>query len=645
MAHIDFETFSRADLIRVGSHRYAADPSTEPLCLGVSLDPVEDPARAVDLSGDRRPAALHPLFDHVAAGGTLTAHNAEFERSIWNMMAARFGWPRARRSQFHCTAARSVAAGFPRSLEGAAARVGLTATKDPKGKALLKLFAMPQKGGGRVYPHQQPTEYNELMKYCQQDVVVETGLDAAVPQLYPFERNAFLMDSLLNDRGFPIDVPLVRRAIQTVSELTIDVNNRVAELTGGLRGTQRDKLLAWLNDEGADMDTLQAMEVKDMIADGDVPANVREVLELRMEASRAGIGKLKTMMECVCPDGRVRGGHLFYGAHTGRWSGVKVQPHNFARGNPKAQDMVLDLLQAGGADYLRMFYGNPLVVLSESMRGFIATPEDQRWVFADYAAIEARVLAWLANELAMLARYRQGVDLYIWMASMIYDTPESEITKEQRRVGKNTVLGCGYNMGGPGFVRYLAAAGIEVSLEFATRAVMLYRNMVQAIVQYWRDVERCAIGALRNRGVTYPLRQVKFVADGTALRIFLPSGRPIVYQDAFLEETITKYGPKDVVGFYTMFKGRWVPEYTYGGKLVENICQGVSRDIMVEGMINGEKAGYPICMTVHDEIGAPMPHGKGSFEEFERIITQLPEWAHGLPLGAEGFEGRRYRKN
>ena len=642
--HIDFETFSRADLITVGAHRYAVDPSTEALCIGISLGPDEAP-NVIDLSQNPRPAELSPLFDHIQSGGALAAHNAEFERSIVAMMSHRHGWPRVRRTQWDCTAARAVAAGFPRSLNNAAVRVGLPVAKDPRGVALIKRFCMPQKDGARILPSDDVSGFTALTLYCQQDVVVEKQLDKALPVLHPFERNAYLLDALINDRGYPIDIGLVDKAIVAVKDLTDEVTARVEELTNGIRPTQRNAILAWIQEEGASMGTLQAQEIGDMLAGNDLPASVREVLSLRLEASRAGLAKLDSMRSNVCPDGRVRGGFLYYGAHTGRWSGQRVQPHNFARGNPEEQDRALDLLDLGGADYLRMFYPNPLMVLSQSIRGFIAAPPGNRWLIADYAAIEARILAWLAGEESMLVRYRKGVDLYRWMAARLYGGTETSVTGEQRRIGKNLILGCGYSLGGPSFVDYCARAGIAVDETFAMRAVSAYREMAPNVVAYWRLVENAAIAAVRHRGREVRVGPVRFLADRTALRIFLPSGRPIVYQDPGLEEVTSKYGARDQMVYFTTFRGQWVPERTYGGKLTENIVSGTARDVMVVGMLNAEQAGYPVNFTVHDEIGTVMPEGEGDVAEFGRIISQLPPWATGLPLEAKSFETRRYRKD
>ncbi len=439
----------------------------------------------------------------------------------------------------------------------------------------------------------------------------------------------------------------IEKALVAVQELTEEVTRRVVELTGGIAPTRRNAILAWLKEEGADIDTLQAQEIKDLVAKGGdgLSDEIREVLGLRLEASRAGLSKLATMKACVNPDGRVRGMYMYYGAHTGRWSAQKVQPHNFARGDPEEQDRVLDILDKGGAGALSMFYKSPLIALSESMRGFIAAPRGRRFIIADYSAIEARGVAWFARAEAMLARYRRGLDLYVWMASRLYQVPESEVTSEMRRIGKNVILGCGYGLGAKTFVDYVALVGITVTFEFAKLAVDTYREMNPEVVAYWRLVENAARQAVRARGQPVKVGPVTFICDSKALRIYLPSGRPIVYQEPFLEEEITKWGPRDVVGFHTMYRGRWVPEYTYGGKLTENIVSGTARDLMVEGMINAESNGYPVCLTVHDEIGGDVEDGHGSVDEFNRLVSVIPAWAEGMPLASKGFEAVRYHKD
>lgn len=645
--HIDFETYSEVDLPKVGSHRYAVDPSTESLCIGVSMEIAPGKRTApvvIDLSKNPKPEQLRPLFNSIERGDTIVAHNAEFERSILGMMHARHGWPKVRRSQFDCTAARASAAGLPRSLNNVAARLNLGVQKNPEGPKLMRMFSMPQKDGSRILPSEQPEQYARYMNYCHQDVIVETMADERLPALHPFERQAFLMDSLMNDRGYPIDVALVRKAVAAVDEFTHEANTRVRELTGGLNATQRNAVLEWLQDDGADIDTLQAQEVSDLIKDGVLSPEAREILELRLETSRAGLKKLRSMLACVCPDDRVRGTILFYGAHTGRWSGVKVQPHNFARSHDE-QDLILNILDQYGADGLRLFYSNPLMMLSKCMRGFIATAPGRRLVIADYTAIELYGLTWLAGETRLLEKLRAGEDLYKWLATLIYNVDLANVTSEQRRIGKNTILGCQYQLGPPGFVKYLANANITVSESFAQHAVGIYRGMVPNIREFWKAVDYAAKCAVYRRGETFRVGRIQFIAGKSTLRIILPSGRPIVYQEPYLNREQGPYGPQDVLYFHTLFRNQWVTESTYGGKLTENITQGMCCDLMVNGMLNAEQAGFPVCITVHDELGCDMAMGQGDLEEFQRVISKVPQWAQDLPLRAKGYEARRYRKD
>lgn len=661
MIHLDFETYSRIDLTKVGAHRYAEDPSTEALMASLSVN--EDHPIVVDLFRNPIPERIQPYLERMENGEPIVAHNAEFERCICNMLRARHGWPKLRRSQFHCTAAMSAAAGGPRGLDAASAWEGLQVMKDPRGRQLMRRFSMPQKDGSRILPTDDPENYTKFMEYGHQDVIVETALYSRLPRLHPFARHAFLLDSLLNDRGFPVDLALIEKGMEAVAEFTQAAVQRVEELTGGIKPSKRNAILTWLKDSGAELDTLQAQEIKDLMEDpaSGLPDEVREVLSLRLETSRAGLSKLLAMKRGACRDGRVRGGFLFYGAHTGRWSGQRVQPHNFARGNPEEQDRALDLLMEGGADLLRMFYPNPLVVLSESIRGFIATPHGRRWIIADYTAIEARALAWYAGAASMLARFMAGVDLYKWMASLLFGVPESEVTSEQRRIGKNIILGCGYGMGGPSFVIYCARVAVYITEQFAIKAVRSYRAQVPEIVYSWYATEDAFVAAITNPGKVYRPRNrdtgwtapVTMVYDGRRLIITLPSGRPIYYNEPKFKPAVwgtSEEGARVLLAqkeitFKTLWNGRPVREHTHGSKIVENIIQGIAWDLMVEGMTNAEREGYPVSLTVHDEVGADVPEDVGDVGEFERLITVIPDWGKGIPLQAKGFAARRYRKD
>jgi DNA polymerase len=638
VVHLDFETYSAVNLFNAGAYRYAEDTSTEVILLGWAVD--DGPVRVFDRLDDPR---LSELRERVAAGATLSAHNAQFERVIWaNVLSRRLGWPLPKLKQWDCTAIRSAAAGYPRRLEAVAVALKLLVNKDPRGKKLIQLFCVPDKDGRRVMPAGRPEEWAAFSHYCAQDVVVEQELARRLPALHAIEQLAFLVDSDLNDRGFPIDVDTVRAATLVVDELDAELRKRGQALTDGIAPTQRDAILEWLRDEGASIDTLQAQEVRSLLLDPALPPHVREVLEVRLEAGKAGVKKLTAMLSSVCVDGRVHGGFMQYGANTGRWSGRLVQPHNFARGDPEGQDTFLEVIATGDAELVKILYDRPLAQLSGSMRGLIRAPRGKKFLVADYSAIEARGLAWAADEQEMLERYRRGDDVYVAQASEVFRVPADQVTDEQRRIGKNLVLGAGYQMSGRKFPEFCATQGVHVTQEFGQRAIDAYRASVPHIVKFWYDVELCAKSAIVKRS-KQNLRQLNFTCDESALMIQLPSGRWLRYPDVALVADPRSGRPQITYG--REFSGRWVREPTYGGKLVENIIQAIARDLMLNGMIEARRHSYPLVMTVHDELVAEVDEDDPrTGEDFAAVISAVPIWAPGLPLTAAGFECTRYRK-
>jgi len=427
-----------------------------------------------------------------------------------------------------------------------------------------------------------------------------------------------------------------------VDELDVRLRERGKQITDGVAPTQRNMILAWLQDEGADIKTLQAQDVRDLLKDKALPPHVRELLEIRLEAGKAGVKKLIAMLAAVCADGRVRGGFMHYGANTGRWSGRLVQPHNFPRGNPKEQDAFLDTMATGDVELVEMLYDRPLERMSGSMRGLIKAPRGKKFLVADYSAIEARGLAWAADEVPMLERYRRGEDVYKVMAAELFNVPIALVTDEQRRIAKNLVLGAGYSMSGAKFPEYCATQGVHVTLEFGQRAIDTYRASVPRIVAFWYDVERYAKAAIAT-GKPHTLRQFEFTFEGNTLRIRLPSGRQLSYPEAKLDVD-ARYG-KPQITYAREFNGRWVRESTYGGKLVENIVQALARDLMLYGMLIARRQGFPLVMTVHDELVAEVDaDDPRTGADFANAISELPEWAAGMPLTAAGFECVRYRK-
>lgn len=651
MNHLDFETFSEANLRVVGTYRYAEDPTTQPLCLSFADD--RGPVHGESLYGvthiSQTSDAVKRFASEVERGELIGAHNAEFERAIWERKLVPMGFPPTRVEQWRCTAVRAAAAGFPRKLDNAIRARGLDVAKDKRGDRLLKMFAgLQPRGKGRILPTDAPEAFAELIEYCRGDTVGERELDHALPPLSGSEWTMYGLTMSMNERGLPLDLEMVRTAQRVLAVIEERIHERVIELTGGLAPTQVGALLEFLNgDTDAELLSLQAKELKDRLAGKGAKLDPRaaEVIQLRLEASRVSTKKLARMLQVVCADGRARGMFLFYGAHTGRYSGRLIQPQNFPRGELKPHQFyaVFDALMLGDADALALLYEKPLTTLSFVMRGFIAAIAGRRFVVGDYSAIEARVLNWLAGQSDVVAAYFRGEDLYKVMASIVFQIPISQVDSEQRRIAKQIVLGCGYGMGYAKFVDYCEKQDIYISLDFAKTAVYAYRAKHDRVVALWGDVERYAIEAVRS-GRSLRLGRLGFFVEGIFFCIRLPSGRLLRYP--YPELGVKQlYGENKVqLSFMTEWHGRWVRETTYGGKLVENIVQGIAYDLMAHGMLAAEAADYPTVGTVHDELIAEMMNGVGSHKEYERVISAPPPWADGCPVGAEGFESVRYRK-
>lgn len=652
IGHLDFETYSDLDIRKVGGHRYARHPSCEVLICAYLLPGMAEPAVWLP----RQEAPPKRLVDWVRGGGKLGAHNASFERVVWRHALTRMhpGLPQVKDSQWVCTAAKAAASGLPRSLDKALTALGLPVSKDMEGSKLIKVFCSPKRPSKkdprvRILPEEDP-RFQRFIEYCQQDVRGEVALDDALPDLNARERRMFILDMVMNDRGLPIDLPLVEKALKVVQALEVSISARVSTLTGGLKATQVQKMLDFFTERGIDLENMRAETVRQAVKREDLSDEAKELLELRVEAGKASTKKLISMMACADPDDHVvQGGFLYHGAHTGRYAGRLVQPHNFIRGTLKdhQRDLVFDLLQHADPDLFLILYDKPIDVISQCMRGFIMAPEGYELAVVDYTAIEARVLAWIAGEDHMLAAYFKGVDVYKLMATKLYKLDSiNDVTDEQRRIAKNLVLGCGYQLGGIKFVDYAANAGVIITEEFAKTAVKAYRDGHPAIVKSWGMVERLVAGAIRNPGETYEGLKCEFYMREHWLCIKLPSGRELRYPYA-RAIPVERWGkPAFEISFRTEIKGQFVREKTYGGKLIENIVQAIARDVMMEGMLAAETNGYPVLGTVHDELLALRALGTSNIKELEELVcVRHIKWTEGMPLASKGFVCVRYKKD
>lgn len=649
IGHLDFETYCDLSIKKVGAYRYARHPSCEVLIASYQLPGMLDPV--VWLPRTEAPPA--DLIAYVRRGGKLGAHNVSFERAVWRWALRRQypELPEVKDAQWVCTAAKAAASGLPRALDKALSALNLDTSKDMEGQKLIKVFCQPRKptkadARTRILP-EQDKRFQRFIAYCQQDVRGEVALDMALPDLIPRQRRMFILDMSMNDRGLPIDIPMVRKALSVVQALEAAVQARVVKLSGGIRATQVAKMLTVFRERGLELENMKAETIRQLLKNTDLDPVSRELLELRVEGGKASTKKLVSMLACADPETWVvQGGFLYLGAHTGRYAGRLIQPQNFTRGLLKAHQrkLVFDLLDMSDPELMTVLYKKPIDTISQCMRGFIRAPAGYEFAVVDYTAIEARILAWVAGEEEMLAAYRKGVDVYKMMASKLFNVPIEDVNGEQRRISKNLVLGCGYQLGGTRFVDYCANAGLIIDLEFATSAVKTYRKSVPAIVRSWKRMEQVVTNAIRNPGNEYKALRCTFYMREHWLCIQLPSGREIRYPYAKATPGERWGKPAFLLSFRTEYKGQFFRESTYGGKLIENIVQGIAFDVMQEGMLAAETNGYPVHGTIHDELLTLRRKGTTVIKYLEKLICELKPWMQGMPLAAKGFICERYEK-
>lgn len=675
---IDFETRSVADLKAVGVYHYASHPTTQVLCLALKERGAEPVVWMPDdiLTPDVRFAATAsglPLIDTttmlsmIDGADAIEAHNAGFELEMWRgVMTARWGYPMLPASKIRCTAARAVVAGFPCPLDQAGAAVLADEWKDDKGSRLMMKMCKPRKPtkaemdrepDRALWWHEKPEDLARLAEYCRQDTRAQESLSMALPELTPQEQSLFLFDLAVNRRGIAVDT----EAVDAIAEATTDNAKRLTsefqDLTGLDSPTQRDATLRLLQDMGVSISGLTSRDVDDAMTEEDaallgddaagMDPKVLRVLEIRKSLSRSSVAKYHAMRRAVCPDGRLRGLFMYYGASTGRWAGRLVQPQNFPRGTFSDVDGAILNFKVNDAEAVELLYGDIPVVASTCLRGMLIPAPGHDFIAADYSAIEGRVLAWLAREETALDVYRSGRDPYKVAAAAIYHTTYDRVDKAQRQIGKVAELACGYQGAVGAFSAMAANYGLELPEDEVKEIVAKWRASRPKTVGWWYELENSAVAALERPGEEFRAGPVTLAVMDKALIVRLPSRRCLYYRNPRREEKDVPWGGRKLCVAYDgvdSYTRRWKVQYLYGGKIAENVTQAVARDILCRGMLLAEAGGYPIVMHVHDEAVAEVPEGFGSVEGFEALLCSAPPWAAGLPLKAEGWRGKRYRK-
>jgi DNA polymerase len=389
----------------------------------------------------------------------------------------------------------------------------------------------------------------------------------------------------------------------------------------------------------------------------DIPGATRAVLSIRQEAAKSSTAKLHVMQRAMNRDGRIRGLLQYMGARqTGRWAGRLLQPHNFPKGHIKPDDLeavVADVKQADAKlnfDLIEVLHGPPLDVMASLLRGCIVAAPGHDFIVVDFSAIEARILAWLANERELLHLFSTGGDPYRAMAARVYGVPRSEVTADQRFTGKTLVLSCGYQCGWENLRNRLEKENIYATPGEAREYIDTYRRSNQAIVNLWASMQDGAMEAIRNPGVVYRNPRIAFVVKNGFLWMKLPSGRLLAYMRPSIETVTTIRDGEPWTRQEINFIGvdhityRWAALYTYGGKLTENAVQAIARDVLAAAMLRAEARGYKLVLHVHDELVTEVRRDFGDVAELESIAAEVPPWLAGCPIKAEGWRGPRYRK-
>ena len=633
--HLDFETYSEGDIRSLGAWAYAKHPTTEVICLAYAID---DDEPKLWLPGDDNPAFIGNLTDY-----ELHAWNSFFEYCIWHHV---LGWPEVSVKQWHDTAALAAALAMPRKLGdcGAALGIDLDQQKNKRGRYLIQRLSKPNRGE-RI---RDIDLLQEMYDYCCQDVIAERAIARRLhfSELQNIERAVWELDQTINIRGVPIDTQAVDDALDMLEQVTETLNNEVSEITDGhLAGvSQRARVMEYIaKHHGYHLETYTKGFLRSVLDDDTLPAVARRLVEIRLQLGKTSTAKYAALKQLVTDDGRAHGLLMYHGASTGRWSGKHFQPQNLPRASFDDTDMCIELFKSRDADFLEMLYGDPMEALSSCLRGMICAPEGNRLIVADYSAIEARVLAWLAGQQDILDVFRGDGRIYEHTASKIYGVPVDKVTKDQRFIGKVATLALGYQGGSGAFTAMAEAYGMEIEPALAEKIKTEWRKVNKHIVKFWYGCEEAAIAAVETRGAVIRVGHIQFRASCDYLFCCLPSKRLLAYYQPRLEpgrfdrDQVTFMGTNSVTR-------KWERHHTYGGKLVENITQAVARDLMAEAMLRVESAGYPIVLSVHDELIAEVPEGFGSVDHFAELMCELPVWAEGLPISAEGFESRRYRK-
>lgn len=640
---MDIETYSDVDLIKCGVYAYVDSPAFEVLLFAYSFDGEE--TKVIDLAqGEKLPAEVEfAIFDESIIK---TAFNANFERTC---LSKHFGRQISPKS-WHCSAVQAAMLALTRSLEDVGAVLGLEKQKMKEGKDLIRYFCVPCKptktNGGRTrnLPCHAPEKWELFKTYCKRDVDVEKAIRYKLRN-FPIpksEMEVYRLDQEINDRGILVDKKLVEQAVAGDLLLKEIVTKRAYELTGLENPNSVAQIKGWLEGKGVEVDSLSKQAVTELIRESD--GEVEELLKLRLLMAKTSVKKYEAIERSVCSDGRVHGLLQFYGANrTGRWAGRLVQVQNLPQNHIVDLELARNLVKQGRFEDVELLYDSTPKVLLELIRTAFIPKPGCRFLVADFSAIEARVLAWLAGEQWRLDVFSSHGKIYEASASAMFHVPIEEIKKGSplRQKGKIAELALGYG-GSVGALTSMGALNMGLVEEELAPLVSTWRSANPHITQFWWDVDAAAIKAVTEKKQPR-VGKISFEYKSGILFATLPSGRKLAYVKPRM--ALNKFDRKGLTYEGIGESGKWGRIETYGPKLVENIVQGTARDLLAEAMLRLKKRGFDIVMHIHDEAVLEVPEGVSSVEEVCTIMAEQPEWAKGLPLRADGYECAFYKKD
>lgn len=654
--HIDIETYSSVDLAKAGVYKYAESEDFTVLLFAYSYD--DQPVVVLDLTKQDLPYEIIQDLNDTAV--LKKAHNAQFERVCLSAYLRNMGELNKylQPEGWYCTMVHSSMCGLPSSLKQVGDALGLSEDKKKlaTGQSLIRYFCMPCKptkvNGGRTRnrPEDDPQKWQEFIRYNQRDVETEMEIEQRLLSLYKvpdLELSRYWLDQHISDLGVGVDMDLVHKVLdygEVHQQQVLDEGERLS----GVSISSVTQLKAWIKEKtGQTITSLTKATMDDLIANQS-DQTVKRVLELRKESGKISVKKYDVFERAVCEDGRIHGILQFYGARTGRWAGRLIQPQNLPRNSFDDFDQARVLVKTEDWDLLDMLYPSLNDVFSTLIRTALIPSEGKAYAVADYSAIEARVIAWLADERWRMDAFHNGKDIYCQSASMMFGVPVEKHGQNShlRKKGKVAELACGYG-GNIGALKAFGADKMGLTETDMADIISKWRSASPNICLLWKTFDRMVSRAVKlpGRPIQGP-KGITFTVRDSLLEVKLPSSRCLIYQNPRFE-TEAGFGTRFTFDGLNQTTRKWEPISTWGGKLTENIVQAIARDCLAIAIDRMAAMNYLPVMHIHDEVVVEVPAAdrEKHLEAIEAIMAEPIDWAEGLELTAAGFTADYYQKD